>query len=480
MSVLSKIKPVRVFKYFEEICSIPHGSQNCGKISEYCVDFAKTHGLRCIRDSADNVIIFKDGTVGYQNREPVILQGHLDMVCQKDTDCGIDFERDGLDIFVDGDFIRARGTTLGGDNGIAVAMILAILESNDIPHPPIEALFTTDEEIGMIGATALDVSPLSGKRLINIDSEEDDTVTVSCAGGADFSAVIRPKYIEKSGTKVSITLSGLRGGHSGIEINSGRINANILLGRVLSHLNRQLDFDIISLGGGDKCNAITPISRAQLLLQDPDNFIKAANLYLAIIKSENSAREPDFSYEVTVNDSKSEYSVFSKDDQNRILNALCTAPNGVIEMSAEIEGLVETSLNLGILKTDSDSVKFTFALRSNKSSALDFLTERLDILFTDLGFTVSTSGAYPPWEFKSDSELLSLYKRCYTAQFGSTPKVEAIHAGLECGVFASKIQNLDCISIGPELNDVHTANESLSISSTADIYRLITEILKNC
>ncbi len=480
MSVLSEINPKRVFKYFEEICAVPHGSGDCGKISEYCVNFAKAHGLKYIRDDADNVIIFKNATAGYEESEPIILQGHLDMVCQKTNDRNIDFEKDGLEIFVDGDLVRAHGTTLGGDNGIAVAMVLAILESDDIPHPALEAVFTTDEEIGMIGATALDTSPLRATRLINIDSEEDDTVTVSCAGGADFTATLKCDKVKIIGTEITLSLSGLRGGHSGIEINSGRVNANMLLGRILSHLERVLDFSITEVNGGDKGNAIPPQSGARIVTQNPNEFITETEKYLAVIKNEISAREPDFCYSLKSDNILSEHLVLSDDTQKRLLCALCGAPNGIMEMSAEISGLVETSLNLGILKTDGDGIIFTFALRSNKSSALEFLAERLEIIFANLGFKTDTSGHYPPWEFKSDSELQRVYKECFTTRFGFAPKVEAIHAGLECGVFASKIKNLDCISVGPALRDVHTVNESLSISSTAQIFGLILDILKTC
>lgn len=480
MSLLENIEPRRVFKYFEEICAIPHGSGNCAQISKYCEDFAVAHGLRYIRDNAENIIIFKNASSGYENCSPVILQGHLDMVCQKNTDSGIDFEKDPLDIFTDGDLVRARGTTLGGDNGIAVAMVLAILESDSLSHPPIEAVFTSDEEVGMLGAAALDTSPLRAKRLINIDSEEDDTVTVSCAGGADFTAASDFRRKPVFGNEVTITLSELCGGHSGIEINSGRVNANMLLGRVLAHLKRTLDFDIIAVNGGDKCNAIPPRCRADIVTQTPEAFIAAAKEYLAVTAAEIAAREPRFAYDITCAETSAEHAVLPKDIAENLLFALSAAPNGVMEMSAEIDGLVETSLNLGILKTDEESITLTFALRSNKSSALDFLVEKLEIFFARLQFTASTSGLYPPWEFKSASELQRIYKECFVARFGFEPKVEAIHAGLECGVFASKIKDLDCISIGPNLKDVHTVNESLSISSTAAVYRLVTEMLKDC
>lgn len=267
MAKLDSLKPLNVFKYFEEICNIPHGSENMDAISEYCVKFAENHSLKYIRDDANNVIIFKSATDGYENAEPVILQGHLDMVCQKTEESNIDFMKDGLDLYVDGDFVKAHGTTLGADNGIAVAMILAILESDEISHPEIQAVFTTDEEIGMVGAGKLDMSVLTAKKMINLDAEEDDAITVSCAGGSDFKAVIPVNRVKQTGTKITVTLKGLKGGHSGVEIDKGRVNADVLAGRFLNHMSNIADFDIIAINGGDKGNAIPNLCRIELCVK---------------------------------------------------------------------------------------------------------------------------------------------------------------------------------------------------------------------
>lgn len=477
MSKLNGLAPERVFKYFEEICSIPHGSGDMKKISAYCMDFAAKHSLQAICDDAHNIIIFKPASKGYENSEPVILQGHLDMVCQKTEECGIDFNTDGLDIFTDGDFIKAKGTTLGADNGIAVAMIFAILESSDIHHPAIEAVFTTDEEIGMIGATALCTAPLSAKKMINLDSEEDDTVTVSCAGGSDFKAILPITRTEITAKETVITISGLCGGHSGIEINSGRVNASILMGRVLSHLD---SFDIIDIGGGDKCNAIPNSCTVRLAAKNPEKLTATALSYLEVIKKEIYAREGGFTFSVNTCDNKQTLQIMDSASKNTLIRTLICVPNGVVEMSAEIEGLVETSLNLGILKTIEDSIVLGFALRSNKQSALDFLEERLNAFFSVIDFETRSSGHYPPWEYVSSSELQRIYKEAFLEQFGFEAKVEAIHAGLECGVFATKIAGLDCISIGPHLYDVHTTAEKLSISSTEKIFNLLLNILEKC
>ena len=473
MAKLEHLNPQRVFHYFEEIGAIPHGSENMNAISAYCMDFANARGLKAIRDKANNVIIYKDAAPGYEQAEPILLQGHLDMVCQKEEDCAIDFRKDGLDLYVDGDFIKARGTTLGADNGIAVAMVLAILESKELAHPALEAVFTTDEEIGMIGAGQLDFGLLNARKMINLDAEEDDSVTVSCAGGSDFQVTMPIRRVQKTGTKVTVTLKGLQGGHSGVEIHKGRVNANLLAGRLLSGL----DAEVISINGGDKANAIPNSCRIELCTAEYDTFKKRAEDSFAAIQNEIAAREPKAEMTV-VADAAGTYEVFAADLKEALLDALLCAPNGVVEMSAEIEGLVETSLNLGILSTGKEEVLLHFALRSNKHSAICHLEKRLQRFFRKAPCTVRTFGYYPSWEFKRDSALQGLYKEIYTQEMGGAPKVEAIHAGLECGVFAAGLPGLDCIAIGPQLYDVHTVNERLSISSLERMFRILTELLK--
>ena len=478
MGKLSHLKLHDVFSYFEELCSIPHGSGNMEKISSFCLDFAEKHGLWAYRDEANNVIIKKAGTRGYENSQPIILQGHLDMVCQKEPGLAIQFETDGLDIFEDGKYIRAKGTTLGADNGIAIAMIMAILADKTLSHPPIEAVFTTDEEIGMIGASALDMSLLQGKRMINIDSEDPSVVTVSCAGGSDFSARFALKREKREGKSVELTIGGLRGGHSGVEINSGRVNANTLMGRLLYHLGLRCSFDIISIDGGDKANAIPINCVARLCIQDTESFIAECNEYVKIIREEIKDREPDFCFEVKVCNA-SEFEVIHPSISQQILHTLILAPNGVVEMSAEIDNLVETSLNMGVLKTSQNEIYILFALRSNKSTALLYLEERLEAFFSNMDCKTETGGHYPPWEYKNNSPLRDTYIAQYKAKTSQKPRIEAIHAGLECGVFAKNIPEFDCISIGPEMFDIHTTNERLSIESTKEIYEIICLTLKD-
>ena len=298
MGVLDGLNPKRVFEIFEEICSIPHGSGNMEAISRYCVDFAKSKNLEYICDEHNNVIIFKNATPGYENSDAVMIQGHMDMVCQKEADIEFDFEKQGIIPYIDGDFIKAEGTTLGGDNGIAVAMAMAVLEDDSLEHPAIEAVFTIDEEIGLVGASKIDCSPLKSKKMINIDSEDPTVITVSCAGGCDVEAKIPVKRENKNGKCITITLDGLKGGHSGAEIHKGRINADILAGRLLNHLNLNFDFDIISVNGGDKGNAIP--KRCVIEILADDNVLEEAQSYLEIIKAELSDREKDFNWKAEV------------------------------------------------------------------------------------------------------------------------------------------------------------------------------------
>ena len=478
MSVLNELQPERVFYYFEKITKIPHGSGDMSAIASFCVEFAKKHNLKYYHDEENNVVIYKDGTNGLENAEPIILQGHLDMVCQKTENCSIDFSKDSLEIFIDDDFIKAKNTTLGADNGIAVASVLAILESDCYTHPPIEAVFTTDEETGMVGANHLDTSVLKSKRMINIDSEEDDTMTVSCAGGADFLATFNFQREAVEGVEIELILKGLKGGHSGIEIDKGRVNANILAGRVLNHL-KTTDFNLLNIKGGDKTNAITNLCKIRVCVKNKEAFINDAKEYLDIIKAEISAREETFCYEINSFESGT-FNAINKESQNAIIYALTCMPNGVLDMSAEIPGLVETSLNLGILATNENKTELKTSLRSNKMSALSALEDRLKTFFSVLPCEYTTFDKYPSWEFNSNSTLQGLFKEIYEKETGENLKVEAIHAGLECGVFASKIKDFDCISIGPNMFDVHTVKERLSITSTERTFKILLKVLENC
>lgn len=469
----------RIFDYFEQISSIPRGSGHMEQISAYCLDFAKAHNLKAVRDEANNVIIYKPASKDSTNQEPVILQGHLDMVCQKEETCDIDFLTDGIQTYIDGDYIKAKGTTLGADNGIAVAMILAILESDDIKHPPIEAVFTSDEEIGMLGANALSAEHLSAKKMINLDAGEPEFLTVSCAGGMRITMHDSYTSEQVKGQKIHIVLHGLLGGHSGVEIHKGRVNANNLAGRILNHLYKKMPFSLVSIHGGDKDNVITNYCEIELITQNEELLVKELNDCLAEIKQEIIEREPDFESIVEVKE-KGEFAVLPDSNVRKLIAALVCAPSSVLEMSASIADLVETSINLGIVKAKSDACDLTFAMRSNKDSALLALNERMETFAKTLGFCSDSSGYYPPWEYNDKSTLQSMYVQAYKNIFGKEPIITAIHAGLECGMFAAKIKDLDCIAFGPETIDVHSVSERLSISSTKECYALLLDMLSNC
>lgn len=466
----------KVFEYFQNICNIPHGSGNRVPIADFCENFAKSHNLRYIRDNADNVVIFKEGQNGLENAEPIILQGHLDMVCQATADKKIDFLTQHIKIMRDGDYITADGTTLGADNGIAVAYIMAILDSTDIHHPPIEAIFTSDEEIGLLGANALDTSVLSAKRMINLDSETEDVLTVSCAGGQDV--ILKSEYTTTTckGTKTTLKISGLLGGHSGVEINKGRTNANVLLGSLLKFIKEKAEFELISINGGNKPNAIPDYSSAEICTQNPEYIETICKEFYDANAPTIQQNEPDFNLSLLKGDNK-EYAVLINKTCDDLINLLTSAPDGVIKMSQEIEGLVETSLNLGVMRTNDGFISMHYALRSNKLNKLKELTEQLISVGETANFTSDVSGFYPPWEYNSNSSLRKLYKDCYKNMFQKDIKVEAIHAGLECAVFSATIKNLDCISVGPNMYEVHTPNERLSISSAVSTFRLLLKVL---
>ncbi len=477
MGSLSALEPQKVFSIFEEICAIPHGSGNMQEISDYCVKFAKKQGLKYVQDKSLNVIIYKEATKTYENAKPVMLQGHLDMVCQKENGVQKDLENEGVEPILSGNFITANGTTLGADNGIAVAMIMSILADKNIEHPPIEAVFTTDEEIGMLGASELDFSQLKSKKMINIDSEEGDTVTVSCAGGSEFKMELPFTKKTVFGTALKLTVSGLKGGHSGVEIDKGRQNADTLMGRILNALNVKFNLNIIEISGGDKSNAIPVDCTARICIKEIENAKKFLNEYSSEIKQELSFREENL--KITFEEEEEKYYICLDDEATKkVIFALINNPCGIVEMSKEIEGLVETSLNLGILYTTDNAVTLVYALRSNKASALTFLEERLLNIAQLLGAKSEISGRYLPWEYNANSDIREVYVASYKEKYGKSPKIAAIHAGLECSVFASKIKGLDCIAVGPDMTDVHTPKESLSIASVKDIYEILLEVLR--
>ena len=476
MEVLSALQPRAVFHYFEELCAIPHGSGNTKAVSDWCAAFAKARGLEYHQDALNNIIIIKEAAPGYEGAEPVILQGHLDMVCEKEPGCQKDLEREGLDLESDGDFVTARGTTLGGDDGVAVAMALALLDSRDLPHPRLEVVLTVDEEVGMLGAAALDVSPLRGKTLINLDSEEEGVFTVSCAGGNRTECILPVKREPFLGTVLTVTVGGLTGGHSGTEIHRGRANANVLLGRCLRAVSARTELRLGEAAGGSKDNAIPTESRAQIVVSDEAAARAVLGELEADLRREHRTTDPELFLRAEA--SHWEGTPMDRTSTERAVCLLTCLPNGVQAMSGDIPGLVQTSLNLGILATGAEELRACFSVRSSLGSQKEALKDRLTCLTQALGGRTQYSGDYPAWEYKEDSLLRERMVQVFREQYGRAPKVEAIHAGVECGLLAGKIPGLDCVSIGPDLLEIHTPRERMSISSVQRVWVFLLEVLK--
>ena len=482
MSILSAYEPKEVLKFFEEICSIPHGSGNVDQISDYLVKFAVDRGLKYRQDEAKNVIIWKEGTAGYENSAPVILQGHMDMVAVKDSDCEKNLETEGLDlevVEVDGEkWISAKGTSLGGDDGIAVAMGLALLDSDTIPHPPLEVVATTDEEVGMDGAAALDCSDLKGRLFLNADSEDEGVFTVSCAGGMRANASVPYETEVKDGALVTVKLTGFRGGHSGVEINKGRLNANIVLGRVLNALRKEVPVQLVSVSGGDKDNAIAVFSEAAFVTEAANVAAakEALEKEMAVVKEEYASVEKGLIVTIAAEE-QTAIRCMTKKSSDQIIVLLMNYINGIQRMNPDMEDMVQTSLNLGILTTGEDAVVFSSALRSSSESEKEHLLERIRSNAQLFGGSVEISGNYPGWEFRPESLVRDTFVECYKEQYGKDPIVEGIHAGLECGLFSSKLPGLDCISYGPQMRSIHTTGELLSIDSTARTWELTKAVL---
>ena len=498
--ILKGLKPEKVFKYFETICSIPHGSRDTKKISDYIVENAKENNLDYIQDDSNNVIVFKGGSAGYEDHPAVILQGHMDMVCEKENSCDIDFTKDGLTLEVNDGIITAKGTTLGGDDGIAVAYMLALLNSDDIPHPPLECVFTVDEEIGMLGAAAIDLSSLKGRTLLNLDSEDEGHLLVGCAGGMTAISVLpleRMSCVDSttsvenaSNTTVCITVTGLKGGHSGVEIDKGRANSNMLLGRVLYSLKKAIpEMLIISVDGGLKDNAIPRESSALLTL--PVSNLNLAKEKLSEIEKifDNEYRTTDSDIKVLVEESVENNCFEDSADNNcftpcsdtstkAIIAALVNMPNGIYRYSFDIDGLVQTSLNLGILTTSESETRLTYSVRSSVESEKQELYSRIECLSEALGGHAILESEYPAWEYRPDSPLRDMMQKIFEKQYGHPMIVETIHAGLECGLFAGKINDLDIVSFGPDMKDIHTTSESMDVKSVERTWNYLLEVLK--
>ena len=479
MSVLENLQPQRVFHYFEEITKIPHGSGNTKEMSDYLVNFAKEHGLRYIQDESNNVILFKPAAKGYENAPTVMLQGHMDMVCEKTPDSSHDFTKDALKLQVEGDFISTQGTTLGGDDGIAVAYGLALLEDETLEHPALEVVITVDEEIGLLGATTLNAEPLQAKYLINLDSEEEGYLWAGCAGGMTAVSELPVRYQEETNERWKVTVSGLAGGHSGAEIDKNRGNATFVLARFLKEAKEQGAYAISELNGGLKDNAIPRTAQALILAGKEEGTAIAAyaKVFTEALQKEYTGSDEGICVTVEAQGIGTE-PVLHPVSQEKVLFFLMQYPNGIQKMCGFMEGLVETSCNLGITKLTPKALVGSASVRSSVGSAKKALADKIAYLTEFLGGDFQIEGEYPSWEYKQDSTLRPLMVEVFREMYHREPEVKVIHAGLECGLFYEKIPGLDCVSLGPNMQDIHTTEEKLSISSVERVWEYLLEVLK--
>ncbi|MCL2574933.1 MAG: aminoacyl-histidine dipeptidase [Defluviitaleaceae bacterium] len=479
MAVLANCKPKDVFEIFEMICSIPHGSWNEKALSNRILAWAKDLGLDVQQDAMWNLIIKKPATAGYENASAVIMQAHIDMVCEKNADVEFDFETQGIDIYIDGDFVKARGTTLGGDNGIGAAMAMAILADKSLAHPALEVVLTTVEEAGMDGAKALDASSLKGKTFINIDNSDEGIFITGCAGGARVNIALP---IEKTPlpngdfATYTIFIGGLKGGHSGMDINLERGNSNKILNRVLHNITVPLYINEIS--GGSKDNAIPREAFAKVFIPqaNENDFLKQISQIEAILKAEYITPEPDLFLKVNLEEI-TEKTILSEQSQKNLLNLVLLMPNGIDHFSADVAGLVETSNNLGVITTCENEIFITCAIRSSVETRKNALCHRIATTAIAFGANATITDGYPGWQYAPISPIRDTFVKIWEQKFGKAPKTMAIHAGLECGIFAEKLQELDMIAFGPDNFELHTPNEHASILSTERCYDFLKEVL---
>lgn len=481
MKKLSKLKPLELWMYFEDICGIPRPSKNEEQIRLYLIEFAKKQGLDYKTDAAGNILISKPATKGMEKRKTFVLQSHLDMVGEKNSEIIHDFTKDPIQIFIDGDWIKAKGTTLGADDGIGIAAQLAVLAANDISHGPLECLFTVDEETGLSGAFALEKGFFSGKTLINLDSEDEGELFIGCAGGNDTTAIF--KYTLKKAPEKSlafeISIKGLKGGHSGDDIHKGLGNSNKIITRFLWNISKEFEARIAHLEGGNLRNAIAREARAIFTIS-PEKYTACKayfDRFVKEIRSELSITEPGLKIQLIPSDPPE--TVINKKTQARLLNCLYACPHGVIEWSREMPGLVETSTNLASVKFINETdILVTTSQRSSVDTARKDITDRVHIIFKTGKAIVSHNTGYPGWRPNPNSEILKISKENYVKLFGNEPVVRAIHAGLECGLFLEKFPDLDMVSFGPTIRGAHSPDERLSIESTDKFWKLLIAILK--
>src|SRR5690554_4677267 len=474
---IRNLEPLPLWNHFADLYAVPRPSKKEERVIAFMKKFGEDLGLETIVDEVGNVIIKKPATSGMENRKTIVLQSHLDMVHQKNTDTDFDFDTQGIEMYIDGDWVRARGTTLGADNGIGVATIMAVLESKDIEHPAIEALFTIDEETGMTGAKGLKGGLLKGEILLNLDTEEDDEIGVGCAGGIDVSA--RGSYTESTvdkGVLYTVHVKGLQGGHSGMDIIKGLGNANKLMNRVLVAAKEYLQ--IVKVNGGGLRNAIPRESHAQVWVTSENQFLEIFEAIKKAIFQEYKSLEPQLTIEIE-KDSSEVSKVMDAENQNLFLNAMTALHNGVYRMSPDIENLVETSNNISKVQVENGELKIECLTRSSVESSKQDLVNTLSAVFDLAGYEVTLSGDYPGWTPNMDSPILKVLDSIYEKMNGERANVAACHAGLECGILGQNYPEMDMISFGPTIKGAHSPDERVSISSVQKYWDFVLEILKN-
>ncbi len=480
-SPIKTLEPISIWSHFADLNAVPRPSKKEERVIQFMMDFGKNLNLETFKDNAGNVVIKKPATTGMENRKTVVLQGHLDMVHQKNSGTHFDFDSQGIDMYVEGDWVKANGTTLGADNGLGVAAIMAILSSSDIAHPAIEALFTIDEETGMTGAMELDSSLISGKILLNLDTEEDDEIGIGCAGGIDVTAERTYKEEETPSNVMAykISVTGLQGGHSGMDIHKGLGNANKLMNRILFDGFTNYGLRISSIHGGSLRNAIPRESFAIVIIDKAtkDAFESEMDQKIAAITSEYLSLEPNMI--ISISETKTPDMVMELGIQEGITKAIYAALNGVYRMSPDVENLVETSNNIAKVTIENGSLKVECLTRSSSETSKWDLANSLQSCFELAGCEVSFSGNYPGWLPNINSEILNLMVATYERLFESKPRVAACHAGLECGILGEHFPGMDMISFGPNILGAHSPDEKAQISSTQKFWKLLKEVLKN-
>ena len=480
-SVLGHLKPELVWYHFEEICKYPRPSKKEEKIAEYVVSVGKRLGLQTEKDKFGNIVIRKPATPGLENLKTVVLQGHIDMVCEKNRDVEHDFDKDPIYPYIDGDWVKAKGTTLGADNGIGVACALAVLEAKDVEHGPLECLFTLDEETGLTGASSLKKNWLKADILINMDSEDLGTIFIGCSGGKNTAATFKAK-LEKSPRNYStfeLKVAGLKGGHSGLEIHVGRGNAVKILNRAIWSYSQENNIRLAEINGGNKHNAIPREAFAVVLVpkNDEKKLKKFVAKYNDTVKAEFVSVEPDLM--VSMEKHSTPEKVMDEKTQKHLLNALYAIPHGVIKMSNDIPGLVETSTNLAVVETKGKNINIVTSQRSPVASQNVDITNMVSSVLKLAGAEISYGDGYPGWAPDIHSDILKVFKSTFTKMYGKEPEVTAIHAGLECGIIKEKYPNMDMISFGPTMRDVHSPAEKLQISTVPEFYNRLKTVLKN-